>query len=70
LFGKLHLEATCGRRWSQKNWRTNWALLINDHGQSQVIVLAEILIDRGNVFLAVTIAHQSYLFGNLVKNVQ
>jgi hypothetical protein len=32
------------------------------------IVFAKILVDRGNVFLAVTIAHRYSLFGNLVKN--
>jgi hypothetical protein len=36
----------------------------------KVIVFAMILIDRGKVFLAVTIAHHSYLFGNLVTNAQ
>jgi hypothetical protein len=33
----------------------------------KVIVFVKILVDRGNVFLAVTIAAYSYLFGNLVK---
>jgi hypothetical protein len=28
------------------------------------------VVDRGNAFLAVTIAHHSYLFGNLMKNAQ
>jgi hypothetical protein len=36
----------------------------------KVIVFAKILVDRGNVFLAVTIARHSCLFGNLVKNAQ
>jgi hypothetical protein len=39
----------------------------------KVIVFAKILvvaIDRGNVFLAVMLAHHSYLLGNLAKNAQ
>jgi hypothetical protein len=36
----------------------------------KVIVLAQILLDRGNAFRVVTIAHHSDLFGNLVKNAQ
>jgi hypothetical protein len=36
----------------------------------KVIVFAKILVDQGNLFLAVTIANHSYLFENLVNNVQ
>jgi hypothetical protein len=36
----------------------------------KVIVSAKILVDRGNLFLAVTIVNHSYLFENLVNNVQ
>jgi hypothetical protein len=36
----------------------------------KVIVFAKILVDRGNLFLAVTIAHHCYLFENLVNNAQ
>jgi hypothetical protein len=36
----------------------------------KVVVSAKILVDRGNLFLAVTIANYSYLFENLVTNVQ
>jgi TPR repeat protein len=41
-----------------------------DLSDMKVIVVANILVDRGNVFLAVTIAHHSDLFGNLVKKAE
>jgi hypothetical protein len=34
-----------------------------------VIVFAKVLVDRANLFLAVTIVNHSYLFENLVTNV-
>jgi hypothetical protein len=36
----------------------------------KVIIFAKILVNRGNLSLAVTIVHDSYLFENLMKNSQ